>query len=464
MQTLDIANKLGITSKQVSGYAWSKGIKKDKAFVVVRSDCKFNYEEADYIYENFADMTNDALAEKLGCETKDVTTFARTHKLKKSSSIYKNFNGMPIESKKFIIENYRTMRTEEIARIVGQHPDKVGSYAYLHGIRKDKNLVVPMCEKQDGLTTEQKEYILKNYESKTNEEIIEQLSITFEQLHSYASNRKLKKNILLCKTKPHYFEQCLTFHKDNNYGIDEYLGHEVEPKIDSSKLYKSKYGKWTCNPNYFEKIDNEWKAYWLGFLYADGYICHEKKNGKVKNSVNLCLATLDENHLIKFQNSVQANNPIKHRESHLNGKTYYNSKISICNKKMCEDLIELGCVPRKSLTLNFPNNDQLPEEYHSHFIRGYFDGDGCVSINEKQRYAVVNFVGTKEFLECIESLFRKLLGIPKVTITINNDSKAYSLQYGNIRSVELIYKYLYKNANIFLDRKLEKFNEVFSLA
>ena len=465
MQTAEIAEKLGVTLKQVKGYAWNKKIKKDKNFITVRSDNKFNYEEADFIYENFANTTNDILAEKLGCETKDIVAFARIHKLTKSSNIYKDFRGMPIEAKKFIIENYQTMRTEEIAKITGQSPDRVRSYAYLHGIKKDTNKIISMCDNgEKGLTTSQKEYIIANYENQSNEDIAKKINCKIEQIHSYASNRKLKKNILFCKSKPHYFEQCFEFHKSNNFELNKYLGSEIEPKIAEEDLYKSKYGKWSYNQNYFEKIDNEWKAYWLGFLYADGYICHNCKSGKAKNSVSLALAAKDEFHLEKFKNSIQTNSPIRQYESHLNGKVYYNSKINVCSEKMCEDLIALGCTPNKSLTLIFPKENQVDKKYLRHFVRGYFDGDGCISINMINRNASFNLIGTKDFLESVENLLRTETGIPKVNVIPSNNSKAYVLQYGNIRSIELIYKYLYRNSNIFLDRKIQKFNKVFSLA
>ena len=462
-QTGFIAEKLGITPKQVSGYAWNRGIKKDKNFIVVRSDSKFTYEEVDYIYENFADTTNDVLAKALNCETKDIAAFARTHKLTKSSNIYKDFRGMPVESKKFIIENYRTMRTSEIAKIIHMDEERIRSYAYLHGVRKDTKSVVPMCKNQNGLTTEQKEYIIENYSNQTNKDIAEKLGITVEQVHGYASDRKLEKNILFRRTKPHYFEECQEKHKKNGYELNAFLGHEREPKVPCEMLYKSKYGKWTNNPNYFEIIDNEWKAYWLGFLYADGYVRLETDSEKKKYTLSVALATADESHLEKFRDSVQADNRIIRNTSHLNGKEYYNSRIVVTNKKLCEDLVRLGCTPRKSLTLTFPDESQVPKKYRRDFIRGYFDGDGCICVNEEKRMARVNIIGTEEFLTEVQNCFVNEAGVTKTCI-IRTKSKAYELQYGNIRSVELIYKYLYRDSNIFLDRKLQKFNKVFSLA
>lgn len=42
---------------------------------------------------------------------------------------------------------------------------------------------------------------------------------------------------------------------------------------------------------YFENIDTEEKAYWLGFLYADGYV------NANEDKIELCLAEKDFHHL-----------------------------------------------------------------------------------------------------------------------------------------------------------------------
>lgn len=65
---------------------------------------------------------------------------------------------------------------------------------------------------------------------------------------------------------------------------------------------------------------------------------------------------------------------------------------------MCNDLISHGCVPNKSLILKPPKIDN---ELINHFIRGYFDGDGCVSFNSKTKVYAVCILGTKEILEYI---------------------------------------------------------------
>ncbi len=57
---------------------------------------------------------------------------------------------------------------------------------------------------------------------------------------------------------------------------------------------------------------------------------------------------------------------------------------------MCNDLIGHGATIRKSLTLTFPTH--LDEKLIKHFLRGYFDGDGC--INYRPQYGFIpNLIG-----------------------------------------------------------------------
>jgi len=132
--------------------------------------------------------------------------------------------------------------------------------------------------------------------------------------------------------------------------------------------------KHKCNENYFEKIDNRIKSYWLGLLFADGYVRQRRQcNGKHKQGgiVGLGLKESDKYVIEQFINDIESDYTL-----FLNikdNKKYY--KLEINSKKMSEDLIKLGCVPKKSLILKPP---KINNEYIFDFIRGYIDGDGSV--------------------------------------------------------------------------------------
>ena len=153
------------------------------------------------------------------------------------------------------------------------------------------------------------------------------------------------------------------------------------------------------NDNFFEKIDNEEKAYFLGFLYADGYVNDIGYNCYVE----LTLQNSDEYILDKFLNSLESNRKI----SRIRDKKY--SRLIINSKKIVSDLKKLGCVNKKTHLLKFPTN--IDSIYYPHIIRGFFDGDGCISCTNNQ-YSI-QFTGNVDFLTGIENFILKNTNIDK---------------------------------------------------
>ncbi|MBQ0113545.1 MAG: LAGLIDADG family homing endonuclease, partial [Bacteroidales bacterium] len=272
-----------------------------------------------------------------------------------------------------------------------------------------------MQNRKKGLTIDQKQFIRDNYKTMSNKEIGEILNVDPYKVLSYGKNMKIIKEQYLIPNK----RFLMITNKDYHY-IYNGLSKKSEPKLEN--LYKSKYGKYTINQDYFEIIDNEWKAYWLGFLYADG--CNNLKWNEKKNKMNctlkISLKYSDYGHLNKLRESLQSDAPIKYRDVRLKDKIYKDCEINFCNEKICRDLNNLGCTPNKSLTLKFPNEDILPKEYIRHFIRGYFDGDGCIHINlnEDNKCAkksfIINFVGTESMLNGIINNIIDNIGITPV--------------------------------------------------
>ena len=204
------------------------------------------------------------------------------------------------------------------------------------------------------------------------------------------------------------------------------------------------YNKYTYDRSIFKVIDSEEKAYWLGFLYADGYV---GDNG----TIELALSEKDLDHIKKFKLFMNSNHKIKHDKK---TKSY---RILICSIELKNDLIVLGCVPRKSLILKFPTEEQVPKHLTHHFMRGYFDGDGCIAIKQNQ----FSVLGTSEFLDKYE--YNLLLGInrkkPNKRIHRNTwNENTECIMYSGTNQIPKIYNYLYKDANIYLQRKYEKFN------
>ena len=208
----------------------------------------------------------------------------------------------------------------------------------------------------------------------------------------------------------------------------------------------------SINENYFEKIDNQDKAYWLGFLYADGCITDN-------NRLVIHLAIKDIGHLEKFKESLSWEGDIKCYDKSV--------KIAIRSNKLTNDLISHGCTPRKTFTLTFPN---LDKDLIPHFIRGYFDGDGSVFISNEKHWRndkispIIHcrFIGTKTLIENIASeIGYPLTTVKKCKKVIISDN-IYLLEIKrNPRSLMLM-KFLYKDSNLYLERKKEVFDKYFN--
>ena len=127
---------------------------------------------------------------------------------------------------------------------------------------------------------------------------------------------------------------------------------------------------YSVNEDYFNKIDSEDKAYFLGLLYADGYNYTAGKNK------HFSLSLVDTDVLILFKKAINSKHSI-YKIKLQNERYTQQYRLQINSKKLCERLTQLGCIQNKGKVLTFPSNDNLPQELIPHFIRGYFDG--CLS-------------------------------------------------------------------------------------
>ena len=193
---------------------------------------------------------------------------------------------------------------------------------------------------------------------------------------------------------------------------------------------------------HFEKIDTEEKAYWLGFLYADGSV------GSKEDKIELGLAEKDYKHLEKFKNFLGISNKISYRKV---SKSY---RISFRSQSCKKDLINKGCIPKKSLILKYPTLEQVPFYLMRHFIRGYFDGDGWFTNTEKSFQ--VGIIGTEDFIKGFLDIVENINKNNKIFICHRqNGAKRYV--FSSYQDVYNFLNWIYKDANIYLDRKYQKY-------
>ena len=235
----------------------------------------------------------------------------------------------------------------------------------------------------------------------------------------------------------------LDFYKDNNITVKNC---SIKFNIDRhilSNYFKSKgikinpNGKQNINSNIFNTIDTEEKAYWLGFIYADGSVSE-------RGNLTICLSKKDTEILEFIKEELNYSGVIS---SKLINKNEY-SLLSIDSKVMVNRLIELGIVPNKSLILDSFQN-KIPNEFFNSFLLGYFDGDGSIYKTSTNKY-YIQIRGTKNLLED----YNKFL---KLDYEIKKYDSTYNLTIGSKSNI-IKFISLYENNNIFLNRKKEKFN------
>ncbi len=135
--------------------------------------------------------------------------------------------------------------------------------------------------------------------------------------------------------------------------------------------------------------------------------------------------------------------------------------FGFCRKKMSDRLFELGIIANKSLKVKFPN---VPDKFLSHFIRGVFDGDGCVFFEARSKKSPlrVSFVsGSKAFMTALERNLHLNAGLRKRTIYKHHaKNTSYCIRYGHNDSLRF-FDYIYEGADesMRLERKYQKFLE-----
>lgn len=239
---------------------------------------------------------------------------------------------------------------------------------------------------------------------------------------------------------------------NNNISI---RGKGIQTNKENYKTNK----KYNFNEYFFNNVDNELKAYWLGFLYADGnvYIRGWDKGKSKGGTIEISLKAEDDYHLYNFRSDINGNMLINYRDVKLNGNIYPSCRILINSINMARDLINYGCVPNKSLILEFPKT--LADELLPHFIRGYIDGDGCVffKVYNKNDTFSVSLLGTYNFLTSVKEVLKRN-GIKSSDVKPKK-SKAFLITITGRDNLVNLYNYLYKDATRFLGRKIDLFRK-----
>lgn len=238
--------------------------------------------------------------------------------------------------------------------------------------------------------------------------------------------------------------------KKHNIGAATLTRYLSQRKVAIKEQSNRKY---FFDEDFFSVIDTEDKAYWLGFIAADGSIIHGSKY------LEITLKATDGVHLFKMADSLGCSREVvKYRNQKCGNKRYPAARITLYSPKMCNDLSMYGIIQRKGFVLGFPS---LEGEMLRHYLRGYFDGDGSISTNGKYRkgnpkYAA-NIIATESFLV---AFMRHMSSIGITPVKLQQKGVMNVWNKCGANQLQILFQYFYEDCNVFLERKYQYFNGI----
>lgn len=199
------------------------------------------------------------------------------------------------------------------------------------------------------------------------------------------------------------------------------------------------------NDNYFSELNLE-NSYYLGFIAADGTV---RKN---RNEIKITVNNLDKDFLLQMKNRMNY-------EGELHNLTMAQAiEYRFSSQQIKKDLEYYSIVPRKTyIGITMKN---IPQEYKLAFIKGYFDGDGSISINTKTQQVSVKIVSyTKNILQEIQATIKQKSSI----YTNSRDNRIlYSLELSTLPALDFL-KDIYSLDTPYLQRKYDKYLEILNI-
>jgi hypothetical protein len=226
-------------------------------------------------------------------------------------------------------------------------------------------------------------------------------------------------------------------------------------KIGNRRHSYSSTRKYYWDFDYFEKINTSEKAYWLGFIYADGSVTEKT------HTLRIGLIVEAERHLNKFAKAINFSGNVKGPFSNKDGTIKNLYTIALHHPKMYNDLANKGVVPNKTYCVKFPfwiNKDLLP-----HFVRGLFDGDGTISKKttkyKNKVYETPSFgfsSKVEKFCNAIADVISDGAGVDRNKVVSRKHNGDFGLNYQGTPALR-IRDWMYKDATVWMECKKDKF-------
>ena len=403
----------------------------------------YTNEELEYIKNNYGVMTVQQLSEKLNKTYNSIYNAVRKLGIKKQ--IHKQWTE---EENNYLKENYLYMTNEEMSKILKRTFNSISAQMDRLNLIRNK-----------AWSKEEEEYLKNNFINMTHKEIGEILGRTEQAVRAKCFD------LNLYKMEVPWSDYELTFLKENykemtNKEIAKILNRtENAIHLQGSRMGIKKY-PYTCDYHYFDQIDTEEKAYWLGFLTADGWI---NKSGKTNScAIGIEIQYKDLEHLKKFNKSIHGNYKITDRWRECNISKYKDRKTHSCiiriySTNMYNSLCDLGFNENKSFSAKMPN---IEDDLIRHYIRGYFDGNGTLCFTNKS--FKVGFTTASKHFNCDLLKLLKIKGFNIIEFNYVNEfgTTIYSPNIERIKDKIKFLDWLYKDSNIYLDRKYKKYLKI----
>ena len=408
-------------------------------------------EQVTFLFENYDKYTVRELSKKLNKSESSVTGAAK--KLGFSKITHKKWTD---EELQYLRNNYLDMSVEEISKNVCHTIAAVNTKLGHLGLVKDK----PWSD-------EDIDYLISNWENTNYSIIAKKLSRTEGAIRAKCFDLNLIKNDRWTLEDENYLKE--VYYRIPTKDIAKILNRTPSSiQIKAKKLGLKKY-PYHCNYQFFKEINTEEKAYWLGFLSADGWI--NKNDSTGSGVVGTEIQYGDINHLKKFNKSLEGNYRITDRWrtcslSSNPDKLNHMCCLRIFSTDMYNDLLNLGFSCDKSYTFKIP---EIPNELMRHYIRGYFDGDGCFSIHRNKNGSMKTFScsfvsASGQAIDDFEQILHDV-GFDAIRIeclTRDGFAPIWRLHINQGRNKDKLrfLDYLYKDATIYLDRKYARYQQV----
>lgn len=311
------------------------------------------------------------------------------------------------------------------------------------------------------LSNEEKEQILKMYHEGFNTvEIANQLHRNNSSIGRFLKKQNLPVLYSKCKLRTDdkkqiidlYSKGCTAKEILNIFADKVKSENTIMALVKSVGIERPRGTVSDADCDYFETIDTEAKAYYLGLFLTDGNV-HKVKRNTEQYLIQICLQEKDSNIIKKFKKELHSSNKIRYYEKNGRNECFF----SISSTKMAHDLIKQGVYPNKTFSAKL--NFNIPDYLFRHYIRGIFDGDGTVFVSkDRLRFG---FYGTHQLVSEVQWWLGQQIKISQNKVF---DKPTVSfVVYQKRKNVLDFYNLMYKDANFFIERKKEKFENYFKL-